>query len=457
MSLSGEYFDRMVQWRRDFHKYPETGWTEFRTTSKIAEVLIDLGIGFIFSSDFLKSEHVMGRDADIPSEIARALSQGASSELIERMEGYTGLVAEIETGRPGPITALRFDIDCVDITEDSGAEHFPYKSGFASLNSNRMHACGHDGHTAVGLALAEMLHKDRSLLSGKIRFIFQPAEEGTRGAYAFVKSGALDGVDFFLTFHLGLECPTGTVIGGTEGFLYTTKIDADFKGVGAHAGAEPHKGKNALLAAASAALSIHGAASSPDGLTRTNVGVLTAGEGRNVIPPNAHMKIETRGATKEAADYIERAVMRILHGAAEMYGVSLTVRKSGESISAESDKDLAKIVTEAASAVPGIDSIELVQPMTGSDDACWMMEKVQKNGGKATYIGIGADTKAGHHSNHFDFDEKAMPIALGVLYETIFKLNGRELRQERVARSCRRNIGGKQLGSDGETVVRAGD
>ena len=95
--------------------------------------------------------------------------------------------------------------------------------------------------------------------------------------------------------------------------------------------------------------------------------------------------------------------------------------------------------------------------MTGSDDACWMMEKVQKNDGKATYIGIGADTKAGHHSNHFDFDEKAMPIALGVLYETIFKLNGRELRQERVARSCRRNIGGKQLGSDGETVVRAGD
>lgn len=154
------------------------------------------------------------------------------------------------------------------------------------------------------------------------------------------------------------------------------------------------------------------------------MGVLNAGEGRNVVPPNAYMKIETRASTEDAALYVYSAAMRILIGAAEMYDVKLTTEKCGEAISARSDRDLAKIVMDTAATVIGVDTVKLIQPMTGSDDACWMMKKVQNNGGKATYIGIGADTKAGHHNNHFDFDEDAMGIALGVLYKTILVLNG---------------------------------
>ncbi|MFA7220050.1 MAG: amidohydrolase [Synergistaceae bacterium] len=420
-----EVFKKMVERRRDFHRYPETGWAEFRTTSKIAETLTDVGMNIRFAGEFVEMEHVLGRNADIEAQIGRAVSQGASPEIIEKMKGLTGLTAEIDTGRPGPVTAIRFDIDCVETTETEELSHLPRLLGFNSVNPNSMHACAHDGHAAVGMTLAEKLFSERSLLKGKVRFIFQPAEEGARGGYAFVKSGAVDGADYFLTLHLGLGNPTGTVFGGTDGFLYSTKIDADYKGVGAHAGAEPQKGKNALLAAASAALSIHGIAPSPDGLTRTNVGVLNAGDGRNVVPPKAHMKIETRGATEDAAVYIYRAVMRILHGAAEMYDVKLTTQKCGEAISASSDRDLAKIVMEAASSVCGVNSTDLIQPMAGSDDACWMMKKVQDNGGKATYIGIGADTKAGHHNDHFDFDENAMGIAFGVLYRTVFMLNGK--------------------------------
>lgn len=418
-------FNKMVERRRDFHRYPETGWAEFRTTSIIAETLINAGMDIRFAVDFVEMEHVLGRNTDIKAQIRRAVSQGASPEIIEKMRGLTGLVAEIETGRPGPITAIRFDIDCVDTTETEDPSHLPLLLGFNSVNANSMHACGHDGHTAVGMTLAEQFFSERSLLKGKLRFIFQPAEEGARGGYAFVKSGIVDDVDYFLTLHIGLGNPTGTVFGGTDGFLYSTKIDADYKGVGAHAGAEPQKGKNALLAAASAALSIHGVAPSHDGLTRTNVGVLNAGEGRNVVPPNAHMKIETRGATEDAAKYIYLSVMRILSGAADMYDVKLTTQKCGEAISASSDRDLAKTVTDAAASVNGVDRTELIQPMAGSDDACWMMKKVQDNGGKATYIGIGADTKAGHHNDHFDFDEKAMLIAFEVLYKTVFMLNGK--------------------------------
>lgn len=416
-------FKKMVKRRRDFHKFPETGWAEFRTTSKIAETLVRAGIDIAFAGDFIAKEHVMGRTADVQAHIKRSLKQGASHDFIDKMKGYTGLIAEIETGKPGPVTVLRFDIDSVDTTETEDCTHVPVVEGFSSVNPNSMHACAHDGHAAIGMTLAEIISADKTLLKGKIRFIFQPAEEGARGGYAFVRSGAVEGADHFLALHLGLGSPTGTVFGGTDGFLYSTKIDADFRGVGAHAGAEPHKGKNALLAAASAALSLHGIAPYPDGMTRTNVGVLNAGEGRNVVPPKAHMKIETRGATEDAARYVYRAVMSILNGAAEMYDVKLTTQKCGEAISASSDIDLAEKVMEAASYVSGVDRIEMMQPMAGSDDACWMMKSVQESGGKATYIGIGADAPAGHHNDHFDFDEKAMSIALGVLYRTVFLLN----------------------------------
>lgn len=415
---------KMVERRRDLHRYPETGWAEFRTTSKIAEALAGAGMDIRFAGDLVDPEYVMGRGADTEAQTERAIRQGASPDLIKKMKGLTGLVAEIETRRPGPLTAIRFDIDSVDTTETEDPEHLPVICGFRSVNNGSMHACAHDGHAAVGMTLAEVISAERDSLRGKIRFIFQPAEEGARGGYAFLKAGSVDDADYFLTLHLGLGNPTGTVFGGTDGFLYSTKIDADYKGVGAHAGAEPQKGRNALLAAASAALSIHGIPPSSDGLVRTNVGVLNAGDGRNVVPPNAHMKIETRGATEDAALYIYRAVMRILNGAAEMYDVKLTTRKCGEAISASSDPDLARTVMEAAAKVRGVNRRELIQPMAGSDDACWLMKRVQERGGKATYIGIGADTKAGHHNDHFDFDENAMGIALGVLYHTVFKLNG---------------------------------
>lgn len=417
-------FKKMVERRRDFHRYPETGWAEFRTTSKIAEALTNAGLDVIYAGDFVKPEYILGRNVDIEAQIKRAVNQGAAPEIVQKMNGLTGLIAEIDTGRPGPVTAIRFDIDCVDTTETEECSHLPLMLNYNSVNANCMHACAHDGHAAVGMALAELLFSERTSLKGKLHFIFQPAEEGARGGVAFVKSGAVDCTDYFIAFHLGLGNRTGTVFGGTDDFLFSTKIDADYKGVGAHAGAEPHKGKNALLAAASAALSLHGIAPSPDGITRTNVGVLNAGEGRNVVPPNAHMKIETRGATEDAAKYVYSAAMRILIGAAEMYDVKLTTQICGEAINANSDRDLAKIVMDAACAVSGVDRFELIQPMAGSDDACWMMKKVQDSGGKATYIGIGADTKAGHHNDHFDFDEKAMGIALGVLYKTVLVLNG---------------------------------
>lgn len=408
--------------RRDFHRYPETGWTEFRTTAIAAGILRALGYSVRFGDEFFRPGDVMGRDIDAEAEKRRAVAQGADPDMIAVMGEYTGLCAELDTGRPGPVTALRFDIDCVDTTEAADAAHLPAREGFASQNPGRMHSCGHDGHTAIGLALAELLAKTPDL-RGKVRLLFQPAEEGVRGGYAMMKAGLVDDASCFIAMHLGLGKPTGEVYGGVDGFLCTAKIDAMFRGVGAHAGGEPHKGKNALLAAASAALNLHAIAPSPEGATRINVGVLNAGEGRNVVPPKALMKIETRGENDALAGYVYERAVQILRGAAQMYGAELEITKQGEANSTNSSPELAALVGEIAGTIPGVTLAGASRPMAGSDDACWLMKRVQENGGQATYIGIGAATAAGHHNDRFDFDEAAMDIALEVLYNTVKKLN----------------------------------
>lgn len=414
---------KMTQRRRDFHHYPESGWAEFRTTAKIAEIMDALGYSVKMAGEFIVPETVMGRTIDPQKEMERAVTQGANPEWVEKTGGYTGLSAELDTGRPGPVTALRFDIDCVDTDEASEESHIPAKIGFRSVNPGWMHACGHDGHTAIGLAVAEYVAEHKDSFSGVIRFLFQPAEEGVRGGYAMTQAGLLDDVDYFIALHLGLGVPTGTVFGGTHGFLCTTKIDVNFTGRGAHAGSEPNEGKNALLAAASAALNLHAIAPHRDGPSRINVGVLNAGTGRNVVPSQASMKIETRGATEKILNYVYDRAMQVIHGAAAMYDCTVEVFKRGEANTTNSDEKIVGIVCEAARETQGVNEVFADHDMSGSDDACWMMKRVQAHGGSATYIGLGATIAAGHHNSHFDFDEACMPIGWEMLCRTLEKIS----------------------------------
>ena len=415
---------QLVSYRRDFHKYAESGWAEFRTTAKIAAALEGLGYKIRFGGDFIKAEYVMGRTIDADRELRRAIEQGADPVIAKRIGAYTGLVAELDTGRGGPTAAFRFDIDAVDVEESSDQRHRPAREGFASINRGWMHACGHDGHTAIGIVLAKLLAEGKDSLRGRIRLIFQPAEEGVRGGYAMTKSGAVDGADYFTALHLGLDLPTGTVCGATKGLLCTTKFDAVFKGKGAHAGGEPERGKNALLAAASAALNLHAIAPHSGGRTRLNVGVLNAGEGRNVVPPGALMKIETRGETKELSDYIYKRAQEVIRGAAMMYDNEVSVVKMGESPCMVCSQELAAVVMKAAQTTEGVSTVCAERQAGGSDDACWLINRTQENGGQATYVAIGASNTAGHHNAYFDFDEAAMPIAVNILEKTVQTLCG---------------------------------
>ena len=419
VQIPQKIIDEMISRRRDFHKYPERGWAEFRTTAVCADALLKLGWRVRFADEFIEPPRVMGRDVNAQAEKRRALEQGAPAEALSHIGEYTGLCAEL--GEGAPLTVLRFDIDCVETAESDGPSHRPAALGFASVNAGLSHSCGHDGHAAVGLALAEMISENAKNLRGTVRLIFQPAEEGVRGGFAF--AGLARGADYFIAMHLGLGLPTGCVCGGTGGFLCSTKFDAEFTGKAAHAGGEPERGRNALLAAAQAALAIHSIAPHSGGVMRVNVGVLRAGEGRNVVPPHALMKIETRGENGEVASYAYERAEAALRGAAQMYGAELSIKKQGETITAESDEKLAKLVSDEALSVSGVTKAELYRKMPGSDDACWLMREAQKGGGLATYICVGADTPAGHHNGAFDLDEAALPIALELLYKTTLRLN----------------------------------
>lgn len=152
-----DYYNYAVSLRRQLHARPEVGWCEFWTTALIVEELEALGWTVHMGKSHLGMDAVMGRDEKLVQQnIERARKEGVSNEILSRMEGYTGCIAEWNTHRTGPVTALRFDIDCVGVEESDALEHKPNREGFVSKHKGWMHACGHDGHTAIGLTIAPL-------------------------------------------------------------------------------------------------------------------------------------------------------------------------------------------------------------------------------------------------------------------------------------------------------------
>jgi aminobenzoyl-glutamate utilization protein A len=404
--------EKTITRRRDFHRHPETGWTEFRTASIVIETLIELGYDVKFGNDVIDEANMMGVPSTeiLEENMARAIAQGANPDLVAKMTGgKTGVIGTMKFAKPGPIVALRFDMDCNDVFEATNENHRPAKEGFASINPGCMHACGHDGHTSAGLAIAEILSVLKGQLAGTIKFIFQPAEEGVRGAKAMLAKGAVDDVDFFLAAHLMMP-KVGYLAYDVQGFLATSKFDATFIGVPAHAGAAPEVGKNSLLAAATAAINLQAIPRHSDGISRVNVGVLNAGTGRNVIPANAVIKVETRGATSKINEYIYECAEKIIKGSAAMYDNKVTISQMGGAASGSNSPKLTETIGNIAARIGIFNQYEALSNIGGSEDSSYFMEKVQKNGGQAAYMVIGASLTAVNHNLYFDFDEHALTL-----------------------------------------------
>jgi aminobenzoyl-glutamate utilization protein A len=226
---------------------------------------------------------------------------------------------------------------------------------------------------------------------------------------------AVAGVDRFAAVHLGLDLAPGAVAAGITGIFATTKMRASFTGVASHAAAAPQDGRNALLAAATAVLGIHGLPRFSTADTRVNVGTLHAGGNVNIISAAAELTCEARsrdGAVN--ADLTER-VKRVLRGAAEAQGVEVAIEETGGSTSLICDDELLDAVLAAAEMTGHGDRALRSHLMGGSDDASLFAEAVQRAGGLATYAVVGGGNPAPHHNPYFDVDESALPVAVDVL------------------------------------------
>ena len=305
MTCTCAYHDQLIEIRRHLHTMPEEGWSEFTTTAFIVGKLREYGYEVLLGKKVINPDNCLGRNLKVvEAGLKLARENGVSEELLAEMDGLTGCVGVMDTGRPGPTLAIRFDIDCVPVTESTEDCHIPAREGFISKRPGLMHACGHDAHTSTGLAVAHWFADNVDQMNGKIKILFQPAEEGVRGAAGMAASGILDDADYFLGAHIAMMCKSGEVSVNPYGFLCTTKLDVTYTGRPAHAGVEPNAGHNAMAAACNAFVQLLGIARHGSGMTRINVGQLVAGEGRNVIPSHAVMKMEVRGETGEINQYM---------------------------------------------------------------------------------------------------------------------------------------------------------
>lgn len=374
--LARELFPYTQTLRRDFHMHPELGFREFRTSGIVAKELEALGL-----------------------EVTKGV-------------GKTGVVALLEGAKPGPTLLLRFDMDALPILEDTGAD-------YASQTAGVMHACGHDGHTAIGLTVAKMLTAQRDQLAGSVKFCFQPSEEGTNGeeiggAGMMMRDGVLDSpkVDMALSLHLWNEQPlgwvnvaAGPIMSGAE--MFTIKLT----GKGGH-GAAPHTTVDPIFASAqivNALQSIVARNVAPLETAVVSVTAIRSGDAFNVIPQEAEMKGTIRTFDLKVRERVLKRFEEIVHGVAQSLGCTAQIDLKRVTPATTNDAAIAAKVQETTRRVLPEANLSTAAFVTmGSEDMGFMLEQVP-----GCYFLIGSANRErglnyGHHHPKFDFDEEAL-------------------------------------------------
>jgi aminobenzoyl-glutamate utilization protein A len=401
--------DFLITLRRAFHQYPEVGFTEFWTTSKICELLSDWGYELfygkaLYTEDSLK--RIRGIVAEKIRDNAYALAQKKlhDHQWLDHLKGgCTGVIAHLKGTQPGPKIGFRFDIDGLPIQESTDPTHIPFEQGFISTNSN-MHACGHDGHITIGLGLAKRLCEHQRALKGDVYLIFQPAEETPLGGSVFSQLDIIQQLDYVIPVHVGLINQRKIVCGLS--FLASQQCEVRFIGSGSHAGGAPEKGRNALLAACHAVCALYGIARHSEGISRINVGQFISDNATNVISDTAEFAIDIRGESNEIARYLAEQAEKIVQGAARMYSVNGHFQQRSETITVSNSPAMMDLAETAAlkAGVPQ-DAILKEHFVPVSEDATYLMQAVRNSGGLSSYLCVGSPTVGGHHNSRFDFDE----------------------------------------------------
>lgn len=423
--LASEYYPQTIKIRRDIHKYAERGWLETRTACLIATELENLGYEVLVGEDIMKKDARMGLPPETVLHLHyhRAQKEGANPKYLEKVKMGMTAVAGIYKNGEGPTIALRFDIDALGLIEETSGNHFPFQNGFSSVHLGAMHACGHDGHTAIGLTTARILMDIKDQIHGTVKLIFQPAEEGVRGAKCIAESGFLDDVDYLLAAHIMPQSSHkyDLYFGMNDSFA-TTKLDVTYHGVSTHAAESPQFGKNALLSAANCILNLHSIPRNSDGCTRVNVGTVHAGTGRNVVPETAKLEIEVRGVTSELNRYMEIYARDIIKGSALMHDTVVEIEEMGKAYALNCDEELMNSIRTLCQVY--LPDLKLpkknLSPLGGSDDFSYMMECVQAHGGQATYMKLLTPIVSSPHNDSFDFHEKVLEIGPRIFASIIY-------------------------------------
>jgi len=375
-------FEYTQSMRRDFHAHPELGFQEVRTAGIVASELTILGL-----------------------EVHAGV-------------GGTGVVALLEGAKPGPVVLVRADMDALPIREETGA---PY----ASQNPGVMHACGHDGHSAVLLTVARMLNAHRSDLAGTVKFMFQPAEEGMGGAEKMIAAGVLENpkVDIALALHVWNEKPVGwfgvaggPVMAGAE--IFKIKV----QGKGGH-GAVPHLAVDPILAAAQIVSALQGIVArniAPLQTAVVSVCTIHGGETFNVIPPMVEMTGTIRTFEPAVRTRVLERFEKTVHSIAEGMGCQAEIDLQILTPATINQSDSAvRIQVVARRLFPRADVDTANHITMGSEDFAFVLEKVP---GCFFFIGSANSEKgldAGHHHPKFDIDEAALPCGSALMAAAI--------------------------------------
>jgi amidohydrolase len=363
--------------RRDLHSHPELGFTEIRTAGIVANELARLGLE------------------------------------VQTGVGQTGVVAVLEGDADGPTVLVRADMDALPIHEENEVDYVSQTPGV-------MHACGHDGHTTVLLAVAELLSAQRAQIAGRVKFVFQPAEEIGRGALAMIDDGVLfdPAPEVALGLHLWNEVPLGTVA-LVDGPMMASAGDFQIKvtGRGGHGGI-PHEARDPIVAASQIVLALQTIVSR--NLKPTEAGVVSvtmfkAGDSYNVIPPAVLLRGTVRAFKTEVMALLTERIRGIAEGIAESMGCSAEVYVEQLTLPVVNtpavNARLRPVFEQVAPDVLLLDNFRMMV----AEDMSYFLDKLP-----GTFFLVGSANPQRHldyphHHPRFDFDEAAIPLAVELL------------------------------------------
>ena len=369
--------EQLVEDRRTLHRHPELSYHERRTAELCAERCE--GLGF-------------------------AVRTGVAD---------TGVLADLDSGRPGPTVMIRADTDALPISERA-TDGRPV----ASENDGAMHACGHDGHVAMALGVAGILADTRDDWSGRVRMCFQPAEEVAGGALPMIAGGAMEGVDRVLGIHLWAPLQVGRVaVGPGPLFGSADEFGLVVRGRGGHGGM-PHASVDPITAAAqvvNALQTIVSRETSPFSPAVITIGRIEGGAAFNVIAEEVRMRGTVRAFEQLERERLLRRIAEVARDTAAALRCEATFERANGCPPVVSDAAVADVVRRAAIATVGEENVEPAPHVTVGDDVAYFLERAP-----GCYFLVGAGdvahrAVAPHHHPEFDIDERCLPVGAGTM------------------------------------------